>query len=523
MSGIQVKVLHAFKLNGLSLRSEASKFLIETLENLDSGEVDTWLRRVIEIVQKQPLDNVFIDRTVLEHAVAECKEGNDDTGDRVFNFIDAFSVPHYTYNVERKKFMLDSNRKPCLNGLADDKANMFVERYMLLYQRTMHHELFTPSAFAASSNVKSAKFTLKPVEHLLGCSGNLGDIIVFGMLTRLKEDKYFLEDPSGVVELDLSKTVFHTGLYTENCFVLAEGSYDDQVFHVSALGFPPLEKAATTRSFFGNINFFGGPSSVCVASSEKLKQLEQDDVNQNNMFVFISDLWLDNPKVISNFKTLLSGYASMPPALFVICGNFLSQYCGTKQLMQLKQGFDELAQLISEFDEILESSRFVFIPGPQDLGPANILPRPPLSKMVSEKLKEKVPFAYFLSNPCRIQYCSQEIVIYREDIVNKMCRNSLHLPTDLQDIPSHFAKTLLSQSHLCPLPLHIRPIYWCFDNALRLYPLPDVVVCADKYEGYNVNISDTIFMNPGSFSRNDCVFKVYWPATKELEECKITS
>ena len=29
-----------------------------------------------------------------------------------------------------------------------------------------------------------------------------------------------------------------------------------------------------------------------------MKQLEQDDVNQSNMFVFLSDLWLDLPKVI---------------------------------------------------------------------------------------------------------------------------------------------------------------------------------------------------------------------------------
>jgi DNA polymerase epsilon subunit 2 len=47
---------------------------------------------------------------------------------------------------------------------------------------------------------------------------------------------WHLEDPSGAVELDLSQAKFHTGLYAENCFVLAEGWYDDQVLHVLALG-----------------------------------------------------------------------------------------------------------------------------------------------------------------------------------------------------------------------------------------------------------------------------------------------
>jgi len=40
---------------------------------------------------------------------------------------------------------------------------------------------------------------------------------------------------------------FHTGMFTENSFVLAEGWYEDGVFHVTACGFPPLEASKTTR------------------------------------------------------------------------------------------------------------------------------------------------------------------------------------------------------------------------------------------------------------------------------------
>jgi len=49
------------------------------------------------------------------------------------------------------------------------------------------------------------------------------------------------------VFLDIILYNFHTGLFTENCFVLAEGFYEDEVFHVSAFGFPPPEPAKTTR------------------------------------------------------------------------------------------------------------------------------------------------------------------------------------------------------------------------------------------------------------------------------------
>jgi DNA polymerase alpha/epsilon subunit B len=48
--------------------------------------------------------------------------------------------------------------------------------------------------------------------------------------------------------------------------------------------------------------------------------------------------------------------------------------------------------------------------------------------------------------------------------------------------------TLLQQSHLCPLPLDSQAVYWQYDVALRLYPLPDLLVVADS-----VPAADTLF------------------------------
>jgi len=59
-----------------------------------------------------------------------------------------------------------------------------------------------------------------------------------------------------------------------------------------------------------------------------------------------------------------------------------------------------------------------------------------------------------------------------------------------------FAKTIVCQSHLCPLPLHVEPIYWTYDNALRTYPLPDVIVCADKYDPFTVTQVECTVTNP---------------------------
>ena len=45
--------------------------------------------------------------------------------------------------------------------------------------------------------------------------------------------------------------------------------YEDAVFHVTAMGFPPAELAATSRAYFGNINFFGGPHEHSVPSIDR--------------------------------------------------------------------------------------------------------------------------------------------------------------------------------------------------------------------------------------------------------------
>ena len=49
------------------------------------------------------------------------------------------------------------------------------------------------------------------------------------------------------------------------------------------------------RNYFGNMNFFGGPSPICAKASVKLKQIEQE--NEEAMFVILSDVWLDQAKV----------------------------------------------------------------------------------------------------------------------------------------------------------------------------------------------------------------------------------
>lgn len=104
--------------------------------------------------------------------------------------------------------------------------------------------------------------------------------MVFGILSQLEEGKYYLEDPSGILPINLSQTVsfasrlnrlfsdlsivilfsffflnslehvYHDGLFTENCLVLAEGVFNDDILFVHGIALPPPETSKISRYVF---------------------------------------------------------------------------------------------------------------------------------------------------------------------------------------------------------------------------------------------------------------------------------
>lgn len=121
-----------------------------------------------------------------------------------------------------------------------------------------------------------------------------------------------------------------------------------------------------------------------------------------------------------------------------------------------------------------------------------------------------------------------------------------------------FVKTILSQAHLAPLPLYVSPVYWAYDYSLRVYPVPDLLLIADKYDPFTVTNTDCLCINPvrvphagqnkkgvqsdpsapltisrvllltqvryicfslqGSFPRSGFSFKVFYPSNKTVED-----
>lgn len=107
-SMVRGKIVSMFKLHGLSLKTDAAKFLTEVLSSVTEVELEDWLDKIVEGVQKQPLSSSLVDREIVEQAVQECSQTSEDDGDKAFTIIDAFSVPRFTFNVDRKKFLPSS-------------------------------------------------------------------------------------------------------------------------------------------------------------------------------------------------------------------------------------------------------------------------------------------------------------------------------------------------------------------------------------------------------------------------------
>lgn len=97
------------------------------------------------------------------------------------------------------------------------------------------------------------------------------------------------------------------------------------------------------------------------------------------------------------------------------------------------------------------------------------------------------------------------------------------------------ARCLASQGHLTPLPLHVSPVYWSFDQALGLNPLPDLVVAVEPESIADLNVTSNLpsvdlnddplggcrFVNPGRFGNVEYNFKVYYPGNRLVEDSKL--
>jgi hypothetical protein len=97
--------------------------------------------------------------------------------------------------------------------------------------------------------------------------------------------------------------------------------------------------------------------------------------------------------------------------------------------------FSKLAASFSKFPLVTEQIHLIFVPGPNDPWDSTMLPRQAIPPSIVKPLmhsSSQIPsdHLHFASNPCRIKWMSQEIVVFRENLASKMCRNVIEALKD---------------------------------------------------------------------------------------------
>ncbi|KAL8041773.1 hypothetical protein ABFS82_09G005700 [Erythranthe guttata] len=519
------KVQKKFKMRGYTLKIDALTEILGFLSRFPEAE-DEALDLLLDELHHISLKSSILDKepvlkvvSLLLEAEAAVEESPTSSGygsaGSALRIIDAFDFPKFRYDPIKKLFHKLTGNLP-IHGDASAKVILYRDRFLLLSQSLSRDPHFSRPVFGNDiSDYGSCQ--ISPIQSLVGQTGKKW---VMGLISQLEDGHFYLEDLTAAVEVDLSNARITTGFFAENTIVVAEGEMLlDGIFQVKTCGFPPLEEREKSMAMFSGIDSFGG-GSLTKEETIRLEELEKGAVN--DMFVILSDVWLDNEETMGKLETILGGYENetVVPSLFVFMGNFCSHPCNLSfnSYSSIRSLFGKLGRMIAVHQRLKEHSRFLFIPGPDDIGPSNVLPRCSLPKYITEELQNLIPNAVFLSNPCRIKFYTQEIVFLRQDMLYRMRRSCLMPPSseETSDPFEHLVATITHQSHLCPLPLSIQPIIWNFDHCLHLYPTPHTIVLGDRSEQKAFKYTGVTCFNPGSFS-NDFTFVAYRPCSQEVE------
>ncbi|KDN43322.1 hypothetical protein K437DRAFT_225693 [Tilletiaria anomala UBC 951] len=454
------------------------------------------------------------------HDGEKLSEGAGPDPANYFKVVGAFDMPRNVFDPHRKNF--DKAARGTFLPLAVARPTVLRERLSVVKNIVLRNENFLPPLALGKGREREQFMKLTSIKNLAGRQGQR--FLLLGLLCTTDDGQYALEDLDGVVLLDLSEAIPGEGIFTEGCIILVEGeyTYSDRL-KVFAIGHPPSEPRHEARAMYGHVDFLG-TGSITLKDEEVLKSYEQ--MHHEVCMVVISDLHLDHPKTLANFQTMLQGYvdAKFVPFVFVLCGNFCSDVNGTGDVVKrYTDAFGRLADIIEAFPDVLRTSHFVFVPGPNDPFPSKLLPKRPLPASMTQKLRDMAPNnIHFTTNPCRIRYFSQEVVIFREDLMARMLRNVVQIKDEQQeeegvDLRKYLVSTILDQAHLCPLPQQVRPIAWDFDHTLRLYPMPTALILADKYDRFDLTYETCKVFSPGSFRGTEYGWSTFYFSSNSVE------
>jgi len=329
-----------------------------------------------------------------------------------------------------------------------------------------------------------------------------------------------MEDLTGTIPLRLSggTDIDPTGIYLEGTTVLVHGIHDNGIFHCHSIELPPLEKPSTTRPQLPpaptmriNTTSFHTPgseikiwsiSNVLIddpAGVSRLEALMKQIRNAEDQDVETGKNGSDSNIIHQKKKN--KNKNSRHENILILFGNF------TTDPTSLSADLDELSRMLQNLPP--NTSVFV-LPGPLDVVGA-VWPLPAFSQRTCPGLHQ-MSNVHLCSNPCRLELPGgHQILLARKDLIReslpKQILSTPSLSTDdiddddddncssnssnVSEIITDARKAPLvgrvlshafSQGHIMPQS----PVYWNYDHAMHLYPLPDIMLFsmdADSDEG----------------------------------------
>ncbi|EEH38063.1 DNA polymerase epsilon subunit B [Paracoccidioides lutzii Pb01] len=337
---------------------------------------------------------------------------------RWIRVVSAFEQNRPVYNVNKKNFDIITT-PPSLFPSASQRANIFRDRYNLIYQRLLRNEAFQIPLQQSNSSHSSANRSYKvtSIANLLGRSGT--SHLLLGLLSVSPAGELSISDPTGSITLDIrdARAVPEDGSwFTPGMIVLADGVYREEEvvsgstltgsggvggtiggkFIVASVGGPPCERrevssgAAHHRGADGDMSVeggFGWVDFLGVGSERsrgpRMRQIEkiclhkgqpEEQEKVRKQIVVMGEVNLDVPKTVEALSYVFQSYTSFPehqmPLVFILIGNFFQDALmsggGSSGGIECKEYFDILASVLSKYPRLLQNSTFVFVPGDND-------------------------------------------------------------------------------------------------------------------------------------------------------------
>lgn len=449
-------------------------------------------------------DDSLIRKSVIEAVINAIRTSESPTH-HVFGYQQSFEIPKFSFESGDRSLVKFPQPQNAL-GNANDKELVYAERYQILKTCLLHTHLFQASSLQFNIGSGSS-FQISPVSSLL--SKDEEEVIVLGYLD-CDGETVTLEDPTGVVELDITQVQPAPGIFPVGSIVVVNGTYSDNTVHAALIGHPP----ATSHEVFES-NYWKLPTDpfgweLTHQALGELKEMLITDHRSSLMLVF-SDVWVDVPGVVDNFNYVLSQYEKSPPNIMVICGPFTSTPFSFDRFAEFSRLFNQFCDVIKKHTSIYERTQLVIVPSLTDLAAPQVFPRLPLQGSLARMLDK----AKFMTNPCRMRFLNQTITIFRDDLLKRLSSSAI-LPVPDKEAYKNMLTTIVDQRHLCPVDLEHAPISWPYDHTLRLFPQPDVLILADTCPAWADKYAGCCAFNPGQFGTSG-TFVRYFPADGRAE------